>query len=119
VESDHLETDRYTDFAVLRRDPRFKFEVAITIHSHSAGVLEGRTVDISESGIGAMAKVEVPLNEVVRLEFMVPDGLVEVEALVRQQNAFCYGFQFVEQGPPRDLIKRACRKLSMESSSNP
>ena len=43
-----------------------------------------------------MLREEVPVGEVVRLEFELPLGRVEVLALVRQRSAFRYGFQFVE-----------------------
>ena len=100
-------------FVELRRVPRFRLEVEVIIHSHSAGVIKGKTVDISESGMAAMLKIEIPVNELVQLDLMLPEGLVEIEALVRQRNAFRYGFQFVEQGPPRKLIALACRRLAM------
>ncbi len=59
---------------------------------------------------------EVTLNEVVRLEFTLPTGEVEVLALVRQRSAFRYGFEFIEGGPVRDLISRACRDLAVKQS---
>jgi len=38
-------------------------------------MLKGHTVDISESGISAMLKmIEVPLGEVVELDFTLPFG---------------------------------------------
>ena len=117
MESNQLASDRSPGFAERRWSPRFHLEVEIKIHSHSSGVLEGRTVDISESGIAAMLKIEVPLNEVVQLDFELPEGRVEVEALVRQRNAFRYGCQFMEQGPARDLIAQFCRQLSLKESS--
>ena len=79
-------------------------------------MVRGDTVDISESGISAMLRVEVPLGEVVRLEFALPLGDVEVLAMVRQRNAFRYGFQFVESGPAGDIIARICRQLAAEQS---
>jgi hypothetical protein len=97
----------------LRRTPRFTLNVELVVHSHSEGVVKGKTVDISESGIAAMLKLEIPLNEVVQLDFNLPEGSVEIEALVLQRSAFRYGFQFVEQGPPHDLIAQACRRLEM------
>lgn len=77
-------------------------------------MVRGRTVDISESGISAMLRVEVPVGEVVRLEFKLPLGDVDVLALVRQRNAFRYGFQFVEINSRQDIIARTCRELSMD-----
>ena len=70
-------------------------------------------MDISQSGISAMLRVEIPLGEVVRLEFSLPNGEVEIHAVVRQRNAFRYGFQFLESSSAQDLIGRTCRDLSM------
>jgi hypothetical protein len=116
-ESDSIRGDQTATFIELRRSPRFKVEVEVIIHSHSAGVLKGKTVDISESGMAAMVKMEVPLNELVQLDLILPEGPVEIEALVCQRNAFRYGFQFVEQGAPRQVILWACRRLAIECAA--
>lgn len=96
-----------------RRHPRFKFETEICVYARGCAVVRGHTVDISQSGISAMLRVEVPLGEVVRLEFVVPGGEVEIHAVVRQRNAFRYGFQFVESSSAQDLIGRTCRDLAL------
>ena len=88
--------DQTLEFVEARRHPRFKLEVDIRSIRATAAVFVGDTVDISESGISAMLREEVPVGEVVRLEFTLPLGDVEVLALVRQRSAFRYGFQFVE-----------------------
>jgi len=75
-----------------RRYPRYKLEVEIRVYPRDCPVVRGYTVDISESGISAMLRVEVPVGEVLRLEFALPLGDVELVALVRHQNAFRYGF---------------------------
>lgn len=97
-----------------RRYPRFKLEVNMTIKSKSCGLLEGWTVDISESGISAMLKLEVPLDEVVELKFTAPYGPVTVYAVVRQRSAFRYGFQFVESEAARRIIQATCQSLAIE-----
>jgi PilZ domain len=99
-----------------RRYPRFKLEKDIRVYPRNAAVVRGHTVDISESGISAMLLVEVPLGEVVRLEFSLPLGDVEVHALVRQRNAFRYGFQFVDTAAVSEIIGPTCRQLSVEQS---
>ena len=114
MESDQLGINQSRSFLDLRGCPRFKLDVEIRIHSHSSGPLTGYTIDISESGIAAILKMEVSVDQLVQLEFTLPEGTVEVEALVRQRRAFRYGFQFVEQGPARELIARACRRFSIE-----
>ena len=118
VELNRSETAQVPGFVEARQCPRFKLDVEIQVYSRSSGLVTGRTVDLSESGIAAMLKMEVPLGEVVQLEFTLPLGQVEIGALVRQQQAFRYGFQFVEQGPARELIARTCRDLSLEQLLN-
>ena len=98
----------------LRRHPRFKIEVDIRVYPREASVVRGHTVDISESGISAMLREEVPLGGMVRLEFTLPLGAVEVLAMVRHRSAFRYGFQFVEASSANDIIGRTCRELAME-----
>ena len=102
------------DIIDARRQPRFKIEVPINIKSKTCGRLKGDTVDISESGIAAILKLEVPLGEVVELDFTLPFGPVTIFALVRQRNAFRYGFQFVESTAARDVILTTCRHLAVE-----
>ena len=96
-----------------RRHPRYKLEVDVRIYPRNSAVVHGHSVDISESGLSAMLRVEVPVGEVVRLEFAVPTGEVEIHALVRQRNAFRYGFQFLEAISQLEIIARACRQLAM------
>jgi hypothetical protein len=102
-------------FFDARRSPRFKLGTDIRVYTKQ-GVVRGHTVDISQSGIAAMLMDEIPLHEIVRLEFSLATGEVEVMAVVRQRSAFRYGFQFVEGGPARSLINRTCRDLGMEQS---
>jgi hypothetical protein len=104
------------EFVEARRHPRFKLEVDIRIYPRDCPVVRGHTVDISESGLSAMLRVEVPIGEVVRLELTLPLGPVELHALVRQRSAFRYGFQFVESATAQEVIGRTCRQLAMEQS---
>ena len=63
-----------------------------------------------------MLAQEITLDEVVRLEFTLPAGGIEIHALVRQRRAFRYGFEFIEGGPARKLISRTCRDLAVEQA---
>lgn len=116
VVSRQFETDPTHDFVEARRHPRFKLEIDIRVYPRNSSVVRGQTVDISKSGISAMLRVEVPIGEVVRLEFELPLGPVEVHALVRQRSAFRYGLQFVESISAQEVIGRTCRELAMEQS---
>jgi PilZ domain len=111
-----LGTRQTRKFMDARQHPRYRLEVAIRVYPRNASVVRGNTVDISESGISAMLRVEVPVGEVVRLEFDLPDGLVEAHAMVRQRNAFRYGMQFVDSGSVHAAVSRTCAQLAMEQS---
>jgi len=102
--------------ADARRQPRFKIEADIRLKSRTCGMLKGRTVDISESGIAAMLTIEAPLGEVVELTFTLPFGPVTIHARVRQRNAFRYGFEFVDSGSVHEVIRRTCHELAFEQS---
>jgi hypothetical protein len=99
-----------------RRHPRFKLEVDIRIYSRTCGLLKGRTVDISESGIAALLTIEAPSDEVLELNFTLPSGAVTVRVITRQRNAFRYGFEFVQPNTGLDVIRRTCRDLAIEQS---
>jgi hypothetical protein len=99
-----------------RSRPRFKLEREIRVYPRDCPVVRGHTVDISETGISAILQVEVPIGEVVRLEFTVPHGEVELQAVARQRSAFRYGFQFLESGAVIDLISRTCRELAVQQA---
>ena len=104
------------DIVEARRHPRFPLEVDLRIYPRDSPVVRGHTVDISESGISALLLVEIPIGEVVRLEFELPFGEVDVHATVRHRNAFRYGFQFVDSSSAQAVIGRTCSQLAMEQS---
>jgi c-di-GMP-binding flagellar brake protein YcgR len=106
---DNIETSPTGKLIDARKRPRFKLDVDVKIYPRDKSRVTGRTVDISERGLAVMLKIEVPLDQVVRLEFELPLGVVSIRALVRQRNAFRYGFQFVEPDSyAQELIIRFC-----------
>jgi c-di-GMP-binding flagellar brake protein YcgR len=99
-----------------RQHPRLKLEMEVKIYSRTSGMVMGHTVDISETGLAAMVTIEIPSEQVVRLEFKLPLGLVSIRALVRYRNVFRYGFQFVEpDSEEQKLIRRFCGELTPRS----
>jgi PilZ domain len=106
-----------TPFTVdARLQPPFKLGIDIRIHSPTCGVLMGRTLNISESGIAAILRIEVFLDEVVKLDFPLPLGHVTVYAVGRQRNAFRYGFEFVESNSEHEIIRHTCRDLAVDEA---
>jgi c-di-GMP-binding flagellar brake protein YcgR len=105
---------RETQRVDQRLRPRFKLDVEIRLYARNREVVRGHTVDISESGISGLFAVEVPIGEVVRLELSLPPGAVDIYAMVRQRNAFRYGFQFLDPSSAGHVIEHTCRQLAME-----
>lgn len=89
-----------------RRSPRIRLELDVNIYSKKSGLIPGRTLDISESGISVVLPVELPVGEVVKLEIMSRIEPVTVAAVVRNRNVFRYGLEFEQSGTGRELIKR-------------
>jgi PilZ domain len=112
----HPAPNRDRDTVDKRHHPRFKIKVEINVSSRTCGLLRGHTVDISESGVSALLKIEVPLGELVQLEFPLPFGQVRTYAMVRQQNAFRYGFQFVVSDSMKEIIRATCVDLAVKQS---
>ena len=48
-----------------RRHPRFTFQASIRVYARDCEVVRGETVDLSQSGVAAMMRVEVPVGEVL------------------------------------------------------
>jgi hypothetical protein len=96
--------------------PRFKLEIEIQVCSRACVVLMGRTVDISESGIAAMIRIEAPMGQLVKLDFALPSGKIMIYAIGRERNAFRYGFQFAESNSALELIRHTCRDLAIDQS---
>lgn len=111
-------TSRTGKLIDARKHSRFKWEVDVKIYSRTGDRRMGRTVDISEQGLAVMVQIEILLDQVVRLEFELPLGVVSIRALVRQRNAFRYGFQFVEpDSHAQELITRFCDERKLGNAS--
>jgi c-di-GMP-binding flagellar brake protein YcgR len=122
---DKLESDNDTGTSSTgklidaRKHSRFKVEVDVKVYSRDSSRVVGHSVDVSQQGLAVMLQIEIPLDQVVRLEFELPLGLVSIRALVRQRNAFRYGFQFVEPDSyAQELINRFCHELKLRNASS-
>jgi hypothetical protein len=112
------DSNHSAEFIEQRVRPRYQLNVDIRVYARNNPVIRGHTSDISESGVSAVLREEVPVGEIVRLEFTVPHGEVEVLAVVRQRNAFRYGFQFLEVRSTQDVIGRTCRQFAVGQAAH-
>jgi hypothetical protein len=103
-----------SDLVDRRHSPRFKLEVEIRVLSKSCGMVKGTTADISESGVSALLRADIPIGELVELDFVLPFGRVGIYATAKQRTAFRYGFQFAESSSVEAVIRPTCRVLAVE-----
>lgn len=80
----------------LRQDRRFTFEEEVSVSAQRAGIIPGRALNLSQSGIAVLAPVELLVGETAVLEFKSPMGALRIKAVVRDRDVFRYGFKFVE-----------------------
>lgn len=113
-----IEIPRLDALREARRDSRFKLDVDVKIDSPSMGSVLGRTLDLSDHGLSATLHVELPVGEVVQLNFTLRIRRVAVFATVRKRNAFRHGFQFVEPNPALYLIRENCCLLEQIPTIN-
>jgi len=92
-----------------RRYPRYRsdFAVVATLFSENQyQKLDAHCKDLSEAGIGVLLAAEVPMGEVVSLDFCLP-GLTEsweIRAVLRHRRGFHYGFEFLSLTGERSAV---------------
>ncbi len=94
-----------------RHYQRFKLDVEIQVNSRTAGHLTGHSLEISERGMSAILVIEVPVGEVIQLEFKLPNRRMKLLAFVRNRTAFRYGFEFVRPNGAEEALRSACALL--------
>lgn len=107
--------DQNQDYIDNRRHPRFMFEVDLQIQSGRFGILPGRSLELSESGISALIPAELVLDEIVDMQLQLPFGPLYTRALVRNRNVFRYGFEFIY---PTNVQRELKDKLSRIKHEN-
>ena len=101
-----------------RRHRRLLLEAEVAIRSEG-GLVSGRTLDVSESGMAAVLPVELRVGETVGLEIKLPTGGATGRATVRSRNVGRHGFEFVQplreavvhQAAPDDCQNCRCHRL--------
>jgi hypothetical protein len=98
-----------------RRRPRYRFSAQMTIFTADGAAMSAISVDISESGMSAVADGLLKVGETVELE---PVAGGKLSALVRHKLGGLYGFEFVSPGAEQvRRIAENCRMLGRHRSS--
>ena len=92
-----------------RRHPRYRYSVPIAIRSAEGATIPGITIEISESGLSAIAADTLVVDEIVKLH---PVGGTTVSALVRRRVGRVYGFEFLHPTAKQiRKIRESCKTL--------
>jgi hypothetical protein len=86
----------------IRRHPRVLFSVPITLrHLMTGGVraAHGITLDLSESGMGALVEGSLHIGDTVAIELKLPDHVLSAVAIVRHSSDVRAGFEFLGLTP--------------------
>jgi len=93
-----------------RRHPRYRYSVPITIRSADGTTIPGITIEISESGMSAIAAHTLNVNDTVALH---PVAGSAVSALVRRRIGRVYGFEFLHlTSKQARKIRERCKTLA-------
>jgi c-di-GMP-binding flagellar brake protein YcgR len=102
-----------------RRFPRYEIDAELNVATFSAGdqrVIRGRSLNISEVGMGGLFVTGWATGTAVTLKFPVPvvSTPLSVAAIVRSCSDHRYGFEFVELNPvQREIVSKTCRTLAL------
>src|SRR5262249_31769483 len=94
-----------------RRRPRYRCSAAITIRPVERAAISGISVEISESGMSAVANGRLGVGETVELE---PVAGGKLRAVVRYKLGSLYGFEFMN--PSEEQVRQItenCKKLDL------
>jgi PilZ domain len=102
-----------------RRFPRYEIDAELNVTTsefRKREVMRGRSLNISQAGMGGLFVSGWDLGTAVNLEFSVPlaSKPLSVGAVVRSCSDHRYGFEFVDLSPgQRAIISRTCRTLAL------
>lgn len=79
--------------------------------------LHGRTKNLGEGGMGATVAGDIPLGELVEVQFQVPHATepMAIRAEVRYRQGFQYGFKFLQPTEDQlELIRATVKNLPLD-----
>lgn len=99
-----------------RRSPRYPFDQRLTVTAKVQGkqaTIYGRTIDISEFGLGAVISGFLERGESVSVEFNTSAGDLRLTALIRFVHGFRHGFEFIDMSAAESQnLKRVCQSAA-------
>ena len=104
--------------AANRKFGRSSVDLRLVVKAQTT--LHGRTKNLAEGGMGATVAGDIPLGELVEVQFQVPQSseLLTIRAEVRYRQGFQYGFKFLQPTEDQlELIRATLRNLPVDQNS--
>ena len=98
----HPASQRDVSAKPVRRHRRFLYSIPLGFHRLAAGGVRsshGISLDISESGIGALVEGRLEVGETLGIDVPLPGSLLSAVAIVRYTSNVRSGFEFVGLTP--------------------
>lgn len=112
------------DLTQPRTLPRFKLGIPLDVTVLRSGIpdrIPGRSVDISDRGLGLVVAGELVAGEAVGVEFLLPhaDQPVQARAIVRHQHQLRCGIEFLGLSPEQEELVRSWTRRATQSRVTP
>ncbi|HLZ41432.1 MAG TPA: PilZ domain-containing protein [Candidatus Sulfotelmatobacter sp.] len=94
------------EHGIARRHRRALFSVPVRFHHLAAGGVRtshGISLDISESGLGALVQGSLQVGDTVALDLPLAERMLSAIAIVRHTSDLSSGFEFVGLTPEERL----------------
>ena len=105
----------FGQWPIAREYTRHLIDIRLIVKTHA--VLHRRTKNLGEGGMGATVAGDMPLGEIVKLEFQLPENseTIKMHAEVRYRQGFQFGFKFINPTDQQcEAIRRATRNLPLD-----
>jgi hypothetical protein len=102
-----------------RRYPRYEFDTKLSVTASGGemrGVRSGRSLNLSQAGMGGVFVAGWDIGTSVNLEFAVPVSTTpfSVGAVIRSHTSYRYGFEFVALSlSQQEILAKTCRTLAL------
>ncbi len=112
-------SDKGTSRKSRRLTQRHWLDVRLKVTLVRAGdgtLLNGRSNDISENGLGAAIPADLEMGEVIHLEFFIPlhKHVMKLRAAVKRRDGYHYGLEFLTlSAAQRAAIHKLCQSLPL------
>jgi hypothetical protein len=99
-----------------RRSPRYPFDQRLTVTAKVQGkqaTIYGRTIDISEFGLGVVLSGFLERGDSVSVEFNASTGSLRLTAMIRFVHGFRHGFEFIGMSATESQnLKQTCQSAA-------